>query len=56
MIQTVAAPISRPVVSMFAPCAFCPASTSFSCLNCGTPIRRVTLTNRSAYYCPRCQR
>jgi formamidopyrimidine-DNA glycosylase len=26
------------------------------CLNCGTPIRRVTLTNRSAYYCPRCQR
>lgn len=26
------------------------------CLVCGTPIRRVVLTNRSAFYCPRCQR
>jgi formamidopyrimidine-DNA glycosylase len=26
------------------------------CPNCGTPIKRVVLTNRSAFYCPRCQR
>lgn len=26
------------------------------CLVCGTPIRRVVLTNRSAFYCPVCQR
>jgi formamidopyrimidine-DNA glycosylase len=25
------------------------------CLRCGTPIRRVTFTNRSSYFCPRCQ-
>jgi formamidopyrimidine-DNA glycosylase len=27
-----------------------------SCLACGTPIKRIVLTNRSAFYCPRCQR
>ena len=26
------------------------------CPSCGTPIRRVVLTGRSTYYCPRCQR
>jgi formamidopyrimidine-DNA glycosylase len=26
------------------------------CLNCGTPIKRTVLTNRSAFYCPSCQR
>lgn len=26
------------------------------CLVCGTPIKRIVLTNRSAFYCPRCQR
>jgi formamidopyrimidine-DNA glycosylase len=26
------------------------------CVVCGTPIRRVVLTNRSAFYCPVCQR
>jgi formamidopyrimidine-DNA glycosylase len=26
------------------------------CVNCGTPIRRVVLSNRSAFYCPKCQR
>ncbi len=26
------------------------------CVTCGTPIRRIVLTNRSAYYCPQCQR
>ena len=26
------------------------------CARCGTPIKRVVLTNRSAFYCPRCQR
>lgn len=26
------------------------------CVNCGTAIRRVVLSNRSAYYCPRCQK
>src|SRR4051812_16306929 len=31
-----AAPVARPVVSMFAACAYCPAATSFRCLNCGT--------------------
>lgn len=25
------------------------------CTNCGTPIRRVFLSNRSAFYCPACQ-
>src|SRR5215213_6743946 len=33
MLQTVAA---APVVSLLAACTFCPALTSFSCLNCGT--------------------
>ncbi|MGH7483793.1 MAG: bifunctional DNA-formamidopyrimidine glycosylase/DNA-(apurinic or apyrimidinic site) lyase [Longimicrobiales bacterium] len=27
-----------------------------SCPNCGSLIKRVVLTNRSAFYCPRCQR
>ena len=35
MLQTVAA---APVVSMFARCAYCPQSTSFRCLRCGTAI------------------
>jgi len=26
------------------------------CPVCGTPIKRVAITNRSAFYCPRCQR
>lgn len=26
------------------------------CLACGTPIKRTVLTNRSAFYCPACQR
>lgn len=26
------------------------------CLECGTPIRKVVLGQRSSYYCPRCQR
>jgi formamidopyrimidine-DNA glycosylase len=26
------------------------------CDRCGTPIRRVAFTNRSSYFCPRCQR
>jgi formamidopyrimidine-DNA glycosylase len=26
------------------------------CLNCGKPIKRIVLTNRSAFYCPNCQR
>lgn len=28
----------------------------FACARCGTLIKRVVLTNRSAFYCPRCQR
>ncbi len=30
--------------------------TGEPCLVCGTPIKRIVLTNRSAFYCPRCQR
>ena len=26
------------------------------CLTCGTPIKRVVFTNRSAFYCPKCQK
>ena len=26
------------------------------CVQCGTPVKRVVLTNRSAFYCPQCQR
>jgi formamidopyrimidine-DNA glycosylase len=26
------------------------------CVNCGVPIKRVVLSNRSAFYCPHCQR
>jgi formamidopyrimidine-DNA glycosylase len=26
------------------------------CFRCGTPIKRIVLTNRSAFYCPQCQR
>lgn len=26
------------------------------CLRCGTPIKRVVFTNRSAFYCPQCQK
>ncbi len=26
------------------------------CVNCGTPIKRIVLSNRSAFYCSRCQR
>jgi formamidopyrimidine-DNA glycosylase len=26
------------------------------CLNCGTPIRRITISGRSSHFCPRCQR
>lgn len=27
-----------------------------ACPACGTPVKRIVLTNRSAFYCPRCQR
>jgi formamidopyrimidine-DNA glycosylase len=27
-----------------------------ACLRCGTNVKRVVFTNRSAYYCPKCQR
>jgi formamidopyrimidine-DNA glycosylase len=27
----------------------------FPCLRCGTPVRRDSFMNRSAYTCPRCQ-
>jgi len=30
--------------------------TGEPCFRCGTPIKRIVLTNRSAFYCPRCQR
>jgi formamidopyrimidine-DNA glycosylase len=30
--------------------------TGEPCLVCGTPVKRIVLTNRSAFYCPRCQR
>jgi formamidopyrimidine-DNA glycosylase len=30
--------------------------TGEACLNCGTPIRRVLVAQRSSHYCPRCQR
>ena len=30
--------------------------TGEPCVNCGTPIKRIVLSNRSAFYCPRCQR
>jgi formamidopyrimidine-DNA glycosylase len=26
------------------------------CVNCRTPIKRVVLSNRSAFYCPKCQK
>jgi len=26
------------------------------CVSCGTPIRRIVQSNRSTYFCPRCQR
>lgn len=26
------------------------------CVRCGTPIKRIVLSNRSAFYCPKCQR
>lgn len=26
------------------------------CVNCGTPIRRIVITQRSSHYCPKCQR
>ncbi len=26
------------------------------CLNCGGPIRRIVLNQRSTHFCPRCQR
>jgi formamidopyrimidine-DNA glycosylase len=32
------------------------ARTGEPCLSCGAPIRRVVLGQRSAHYCPRCQR
>lgn len=27
-----------------------------ACVDCGTPVKRIVLTNRSAFYCPSCQR
>jgi endonuclease VIII len=30
--------------------------TGQPCLVCGTPVRTATITNRNAYWCPRCQR
>jgi formamidopyrimidine-DNA glycosylase len=26
------------------------------CVRCGTPVKRIVLSNRSAFYCPKCQR
>src|SRR5215203_4495790 len=49
MVATVAA---APVVSMFALCAYCPASTSFRCLNCGTAMCPDCCPSD---YCPECQ-
>src|SRR5215203_2645141 len=49
MLQTVA---TRPVVSMFADCAYCPQSTSFRCLNCGTAMCPDCCPSD---YCPECQ-
>src|SRR5215217_8443098 len=48
MLQTVV----RPVVTMFALCAYCPASTSFRCLNCGTAMCPDCCPSD---YCPDCQ-
>jgi hypothetical protein len=50
MLQTVTT--RRPVVSMFSPCAYCPASTSFRCLNCGTAMCPNCVPGD---YCPDCQ-
>jgi hypothetical protein len=50
MLQTVA---TRPVVSMFAACAYCPAQTSFRCLSCQTAICPDCCPSD---YCPDCQR
>ncbi len=30
--------------------------TGEPCITCGTPIRRVVITQRSSHYCPKCQR
>lgn len=30
--------------------------TGEPCVNCGTPVRRVIITQRSSHYCPKCQR
>ncbi|HXZ84146.1 MAG TPA: zinc finger domain-containing protein, partial [Myxococcota bacterium] len=32
------------------------ARTGEPCLDCGTPIKRTVLAQRSTHYCPRCQR
>src|SRR5215212_4493772 len=47
MLQTVA----RPAVSLFVRCAYCPARTSFACLNCGTAICPECCPGD---YCPDC--
>ena len=52
MVQTLAAPVTRPIVSMFARCAYCPALTSFSCLSCGTAMCPACVRGD---YCPECQ-
>src|SRR5215217_1481661 len=49
MVATVA---TRRVVSMFALCAYCPAATSFRCLNCGTAMCPDCCPSD---YCPECQ-
>jgi ribosomal protein L37E len=48
----VATVTGRPVVSLFADCAYCPQSTSFRCLNCQTPICPECCPSD---YCPECQ-
>src|SRR5215208_5231902 len=48
MVATVTAAL---VVSMFAACAYCPAATSFRCLNCGTAMCPDCVPGD---YCPDC--
>jgi hypothetical protein len=38
MVAAVPAPAAAPVVSVLAPCGYCAAPTSFTCLNCDGPM------------------
>src|SRR5688500_3180480 len=48
----VATVTDRPFVSLLAACAYCPASTSFACLRCGTAMCPTCVCGD---YCPECQ-